>query len=498
VDVGHSTSTVTTTGSGSTTQTGTQGTGGAATGTGGGFGGGWGGTGGGFGGGWGGTGGGWGGSYPVPPGCVSPQSVATPTVVTGDTTGKSADGDGTCLYAGGTDVVYEVTVNQDGVLDLQLDTTAHLGLFVRYYDCADPDPWSELVCEDNGTAGPQHATTEVWQGDVVYVFVQGATTADQGAFTLTMKSLPPTCGDGIVTYPEDCDPPDGVSCSSTCTYMPEICNDGIDNDGNGYADCEDSACANDPSCPLAGLCAAAPPMADSQTGDTSVATPAFSGYCGGGGAPELLYSYTPPQDGILIVKVASTTADLVFYARTTCTDAYSELFCVDDVYGPGVERTSLMVTGGTPLTFFVDGSGAGDKGDFSLDRAFIPFSEVEPNDTPATAGDYAPSYFARIDPDTDVDYVKVTVPGPASSISAQVDDVGNGDCANGYLDTVVEILAPNGTTSLASNDDIDANNDNFCSLATASNLAAGTYYVKVSSGLYSYGSFPYRLDVAVQ
>ena len=48
-------------------------------------------------------------------------------------------------------------------------------------------------------------------------------------------------GDGFI----DCDDTD---CDSDSKCSVEICNDGIDNDGDGFTDCDDTDCDSDSSC----------------------------------------------------------------------------------------------------------------------------------------------------------------------------------------------------------------------------------------------------------
>lgn len=54
------------------------------------------------------------------------------------------------------------------------------------------------------------------------------------------------CGDGVCNGEED-----SYSCERDCgpPPEPEICEDGIDNDGDGYTDCADSDCFDDSACP---------------------------------------------------------------------------------------------------------------------------------------------------------------------------------------------------------------------------------------------------------
>jgi len=54
------------------------------------------------------------------------------------------------------------------------------------------------------------------------------------------------CGDGMCTGAETCG-----NCPNDCPSVPEICNDGVDNDCDGAVDCNDSNCTADPFCVVA-------------------------------------------------------------------------------------------------------------------------------------------------------------------------------------------------------------------------------------------------------
>lgn len=52
-----------------------------------------------------------------------------------------------------------------------------------------------------------------------------------------------TCGDGVCDYDES-----AATCPEDCPSEPEICTNGIDDDGDGVVDCFDTDCENDPGC----------------------------------------------------------------------------------------------------------------------------------------------------------------------------------------------------------------------------------------------------------
>jgi len=64
----------------------------------------------------------------------------------------------------------------------------------------------------------------------------------------------PVCGDGVVAGSEACDDgnnTDGDGCSATCEEevgTEILCEDRVDNDGDGFVDCLDPDCADDPFC----------------------------------------------------------------------------------------------------------------------------------------------------------------------------------------------------------------------------------------------------------
>ncbi len=362
--------------------------------------------------------------------------------------------------------MYQVTIAQTGELDLTLQSSAALGLSVR---TACDDQGTELFpfgCSSSGTTGAQYLALPVLQGQVLFVLVSGFGPKDDGPFTLQLANV---------------------------AVGPEICDDGLDNDLNGFIDCEDPACVGATNCTNLAVCAAAPALQGTNTGSTVGGTSEFAGSCTGEASPEDVYAFAAPSHGILSLDLAAAT-DLGLYVRSSCDVETSELDCVDSM-GQGDDTLTLEVPSGANLAVFVDSRFPLYSGAYTLSSSFLHIDEVEPNNTAATANAYTgPPWFAGINPAGDVDYVSIQVPGPSSTLIAEVTDIGNGDCANFIIDSQLTLYAPDGTTQLKFND------NGACSSMTATGLAAGTYYVAVASSQAAQptGTFFYGLILLVE
>lgn len=434
-----------------------------------------------------------GGGAQGPSGCEGAIAADDPSTVTGDTRGRQHTAEGSCLIGAGPEVIYQVTPALTGMLDLTLESAEDLGLYAR---SACDDAAAELGCADlEVQGGTENLRVPVTAGQPVWVFVDGYNPDQAGSFTLSIASRAITCGDGQVEGSEECDPPDMVTCTAECTRIPEICDDGQDNDVDQLVDCEDAAdCGSNAACPLAMVCGAAAPVNQQSTaGDTSGAQGLFAGSCTGGAlSPEALLAYTPQQTGALLLTLQSAT-DQGLYVRTDCADAATELGCLDDVAG-GVDETLVVpVEQGTTVTVFVDAADPAQAGPFTVFNAIEPSTEVEPNETTANASATSQQgNVGAINPPGDVDVYEVTLMGQDTSITAEIQDFGNADCANFKVDSFVELLGPDGTTSVATNDDTG----NFCSRVEATGLAAGTYFIRVLASENAMDpTFAYRLAV---
>jgi hypothetical protein len=135
-----------------------------------------------------------------------------------------------------------------------------------------------------GSTSPDTLYFEANAGETYFVVVDGVTASDFGAFTLDIEcGTPPTveqCTNGVDDDGDgdaDCADPDctntfscipaencfdnidndqdglydctDLDCAAALNCQDEVCNDGTDNDGDGDTDCVDSDCVGDSSCP---------------------------------------------------------------------------------------------------------------------------------------------------------------------------------------------------------------------------------------------------------
>lgn len=379
---------------------------------------------------------------------------------------------------------------------------------------------------DSGTSGSSAAGAT---NDAANPSDGGASGSDGGT---------PRCGDGIASSTESCDGSDlaGATCSdfgfddgtllctATCEYDPsgcsgvENCFDARDNDGDGLVDCIDDTCTG----PCAEPCTTAPVLSDpaNVTGTTegratqtvSSCTPATST-----SGPDMVYKFTALHTGRLDVTLQSGTL-LNVSVRSSCTDVASELGC-------SRSRLTVPITAGQNVYIAVDGYEASDAGLFTLSAASRPVvcgdlirddveecddgnsfdgdgcdstchvesTETESNDDAATADDYVRPFFGQILPAGDQDVVAFTLTEPSSTLTAESQSFDDRACELELMDTVIDILATDGTTVLASDDDGGTGR---CSLAVKSGLSPGTYYVRISAAPGSTPTtFPYQLTV---
>jgi hypothetical protein len=167
-------------------------------------------------------------------------------VVSGTTTDARNDVSTSCGGEEAPDRVYIWTAPSDGlwVFDLQgssYDTM--LGLLAGGCDGA------ELDCNDDTFDLISRVQATLSAGDVVGIVIDGYAD-DAGSFTLNINSASVEICDNMID--DDIDGYADCADYEDCDALPECheteCTDGIDNDGDGDADCFDYDCDGEPTC----------------------------------------------------------------------------------------------------------------------------------------------------------------------------------------------------------------------------------------------------------
>ena len=286
-------------------------------------------------------------------------------------------------------------------------------------------------------------------------------------------------------------------------YLPEVCNDGIDNEPDGLTDCEDTEdCGTACAAQYTAACTAAVDAQATNVGDTTGGTALFAGSCTGArGALENIFTYTPTTADVTVhLSLTSPDTDQGIYVRSACSDPTTELACQDQEIAGGTAQLFLPVSSTDPLFIFVDGfDGPASAGAYTLDVSELASAtETEPNNAWSTAN-AAPAgtiVTAQVSPAGDDDWYSVAL-ASAGTLTVVVTETVPGDCGVfGSIDSEVQILGTDHVTQLAYNDDA---NGGLCSQASAPGLAAGTYFVRVSASVSSPSlTFPNNLVVEVQ
>jgi cysteine-rich repeat protein len=362
----------------------------------------------------------------------------------------------------------------------------------------------------------------------------GGTTGEGGNGVV----IPENCGNGTLDEGEDCDgdevPGDctdlgflrgELRCSVTCTYdtavcfSEERCADALDNDGDDSIDCDDEDCTAscESSCEEPEGITEPVVIQGSNVGHAND----FSSSCSFGdeSGPEVVYAVEVAQDGVLEVNVTSTLFLSVEIA-SACGGSGEPRGC-------GLRATQANVSEGELVYVVVEGVESTDQGNFELSIASRPANvcgdgrrddgescddenldpldgcdetceleatEIEPNGDSATANAFDDPHYAEIRPAGDVDVVRFSVSESPSQIAVNTLNFGDGACSRDLMDSYVEILDESGEV-VASDDD---GGDGLCARAVAGDVAAGTYFVRVTAS--PFGStpvFPYWLAVSV-
>lgn len=144
--------------------------------------------------------------------CLEPPSVEVNSSVNASTTGHGTPLVSSCGgSASAPEVAYQVSIAEDGKLDVLIAGEAELGVSVRTA-CGDEN--TEAAC------GMQtRVTLDVLAGESYFIVVDGVSSEDAGEFLLEVTHRQVACGDAIRDSHEECDDGninDGDGCDPDC------------------------------------------------------------------------------------------------------------------------------------------------------------------------------------------------------------------------------------------------------------------------------------------
>lgn len=215
----------------------------------------------------------------------------------------------------------------------------------------------------SGGNGEEAVAGPVAAGTTYYVIVDGPSsdTNKEGPYTIDMLIEKAVCGNGRIEGGEGCDDgatEDGDGCTATCQLEP--------------TPTTRTTCVTADELPLT---ESAPGVFTATTKSGNWHMPASKGYfaapCAGAGK-EVLYTVTPPIDGVLVAATSEASYNISLGARGVCIDPPTNtssggfLACSDSRV-PGAERIAFPVQANTKYWIIVDSPSPASMGRFKLD-----------------------------------------------------------------------------------------------------------------------------------
>jgi hypothetical protein len=263
-------------------------------------------------------------------------------VAEGSTVDAGADRFGSCA-GGGPELVFQWFAPETGTY--LLDTLGSDFDTVLYV--LESCEGEEVVCNDDGFSGGDRVRSlvsfDARVGDSFLIVVDGFGPGSDGNYVLN------------ITLDVD-----------------EICDNGDDDDEDGFTDCADVDCAGSDECaavdcPAETLGGA---LGEVASGDTTGESFSFEHDCGGDG-PDVAYNWTAPSTGGFDIEAdADFDVDIAVFAG--CEG--EELTC-----GTG-GRTLLDLTEGDTVTIVVDGEDPSEFGEFTLTISELEFGRCGDGD----------------------------------------------------------------------------------------------------------------------
>jgi hypothetical protein len=242
-----------------------------------------------------------------------------------------------------------------------------------FAECVTPDGAADCICDfcagDGFCTNPANCADD---GECD-PYNEGCLCADCAAHPECAEGWIEDCGNGMDDNGNDLADCNDPQCQAN-PACEEICDNEADDNNNTLVDCDDTAfCLNAPPCVEPActnatvITAGAPVQGSTAMGTTLINTPCAQE----AGAKEFVYTYTPTANGHLKITLASA-ADLGVSVRTTCNDSATQTACVDQQEGGTDEVAFVNSVANTPLTIIVDGYNTMEEGAFTITLVDTP------------------------------------------------------------------------------------------------------------------------------
>ncbi|MBW2260938.1 MAG: PPC domain-containing protein [Deltaproteobacteria bacterium] len=217
----------------------------------------------------------------------------------------------------GPEIAYSLTLPTDAVR-ATIDLTGISGDLDIFLFGQTSGACDTSECRDMGLAGADRDERMVYTGspgETLYILIDGFEDTVSG-FTLDVGCvIPEDCDDGLDNDGDtvaDCEDPE---CRWQLPCYEDVCDDDVDNDEDGPTDCEDFDCMSMPECPEA--CTATTDVTcgsefDANTGASGTPSDIDRWSCSrwDESGPEHIYSFSTGSDRTVQVRIADISEDL--------------------------------------------------------------------------------------------------------------------------------------------------------------------------------------------
>lgn len=305
--------------------------------------------------------------------CAAPSTCGTdgdlgsaigPALASGTTIGGGDDFAVSCTSSTAEDLSFVWTAPADGNYTITTNGSAYDTVLTLWSeDCS----VGETCDDDDGDSTQSLEVISAVAGDEVVIVVDGYS-INAGDYVLSVYSeFETSCRDGV-----DEDGDGGADCADTdcaadATCIPEpVCEDGLDDDIDGFTDCDDSDCADLLLCthPCADDELGSPVGAAIATGTTLGAGDDYTSECSYYDSEDVAWLWTAPADGVYTFDTIGTSFDTILSVEQgDCSG--TEIGCDDDTTGL-LSEVSVALFAGEEVVVQVEGYDDVEAGDYTL------------------------------------------------------------------------------------------------------------------------------------